>query len=116
MESTAARARDELGPVCSGLWTGDLDMAAMAGALSQLGDDDLRSWMRISARAGVLELESTDPVVHDELAAAEGLDAIGATLSESDRGVYDATLEAGVDADDASGCRTLLWMLRGAQS
>lgn len=100
--------------VCAGIWSGRVDNTEVATAISQLGDDDLHKWVRISTRAAQLELGATVPVQIDASAFDEGLDAIAASVEPNDRAALAAARAAGGSATPLQGCAAIRIILREA--
>lgn len=97
---------------CAGFWSGGLEPAVVYNALAQLSDADLRSWMRISSHAGVLELEALHPVAADEEALADGVDSILASLGETDRAAFESAIDAGEHlVEPTAACNAFRWMV-----
>jgi hypothetical protein len=101
--------------VCATLWTGHGDNSQVAVALSQLDDNDLHQWLRLSTRAAVLELNGRAPVIPDQSALADGLHAITAAVQGEERTTLDTAIAAGTAAPPATGCAAIRIILREAQ-
>jgi len=100
---------------CAALWSGSLDQGRLISALSSLPERDSRAWFRLSSRAGILELESVQPISADSAAVLEGLEAIVRTLAPSDREHFLEILGQGVDAAPPDGCAAVRTLMTGAQ-
>ena len=105
--------------MCAAMWTGRAGTQDIANALSKLEEPDLREWLRISAHAGVLELESSEPTPSDLDPLRTALDEAAASLSESDQQRFTRATEEGTNAAPADAClatRTLLPYAAGLQA
>ena len=90
MQQLRAKTAETSERTCVCFWdpTGCSEADVLAG-LARLSEPDLVTWARLSAAAGVAELENKPAPASSENDLAEGLVAIGATLSEAQRTRFD---------------------------
>jgi len=101
--------------MCAGLWSGTLTPDGVDSGLSTLGEPDLRAWLQVSSRAGILELEFASPVPVDPDALEEGLRAIALALPESERIRLAEVIQQGTAAKAVDACYATRVLLPGAQ-
>ena len=100
--------------VCGAFWTGGLSEGELGQALASLGDTDLRSWMRVSAQAGILELEANAQVQANDRDLARGLETIASRMPREERRRFWAVVDAGETAPAADGCAVMKTIMTGA--
>jgi hypothetical protein len=106
-----AEANDK---ICAGFWSGGLSMSEFGAGLALLRDEDLQRWMELSARAVRLQLYATTPLPRFAAKSyVDGVRDILAPLPLPERTRLTSTMEAGISAPPADGCKALLLLMRG---
>jgi hypothetical protein len=101
--------------LCSGFWTGKITPQELSANLDKLSDQDLKSWIKLSMAAAVLELEEQPFTPPPDSALQEGIKLIASKLKPEEIDRMGNTLSRGTGATNNDACWTMLKLLEGAE-
>lgn len=100
--------------LCAGFWSGGITKEDLIAGFEMLSDEDLNRWMALSEQAIRLQLSAKTPLPRfPEKVFIEGAREILDQLPEAEKNALMKTMEDGVAARPADGCKAFLQLVRG---
>lgn len=102
--------------VCAYFWTSKISPQEITNTLEKLSDAELKSWLKVSMTALVLELDQSSFTPPPENALEIGIQQIASTMKEDEVVRMKSALQAGVSASKDDACWTMMKILNGAKN
>jgi hypothetical protein len=101
--------------ICSGIWSGAVDIEELIADVERFSDQDLQSWWTINMKAAVSELEQTPYPALPDSALLDGIKLIGSKLQTEEEKRMTDIIAKGGKADSNDGCWIMLKLLEGVE-